>query len=1318
MQKPDFVEICAKMRTKTKMVIKPQYSLEHRTDLMTRGRDFYAIWDEEAGFWRTDERYVVRIIDLLIKQTYDEKMANKIELDDYDKMFMKPGAYNDTRVSIDPLYLNWSDTNSIDEFHKYCQYQLRDEYHVLDSSIKFKNSKLTKEDYSSKTLPYSMEPGNIDGYSELMDTLYDPQEREKLEWAIGSIISGDSKYIQKFIVLYGEPGSGKSTFLNIVQKLFEGYYCTFNAKSLGSASDQFALEAFKSNPLIAIQHDGDLSKIEDNTRLNSLVSHEVMEVNEKHRPKYQQRFNAFLFMGTNVPVKISDAKSGILRRLIDVYPSGRTIPRRRYDQLINDIDFQLGAIAQHCLDVYNKLGKTYYDGYIPINMISATNDFYNFVEFYYDDFTKDDYIQLKDAWQMYGIYCDFASVPYKMTMRSMQNELANYFDKFLQRYTPPGKKELRKVYLGFKKDKFIRKEPEKAKDISGWLELVEPIRNSVFDILCANDPAQLTTDKGTPYKKWEDVKNMTLKDIDPKKLHYVLISNPNHIVIDFDLKDENGEKSLERNLKAANMFPPTYAELSKSGSGIHLHYIYSGDVSKLSRIYSEDIEIKVFNGKSSLRRKLSLCNELPIATISSGLPLKEDKKVAVDQDVIKSEKYIRAMIAKNLRKEIHGATKPSVDFIYKILEDAYNSDMKYDVSDLKTPVMFFASNSTHQAEKCLELVAKMHFKSKEAENEGELYSQPDDSKPIAFYDIEVFPNLFLVNWKLDGEKNKCVRMINPSPADVAKLVNNYRLIGFNCRRYDNHIMYARMQNYSIEQLYHLSQKIVTEKDKGVQGTAMFANAYNLSYTDIYDFMSEKQSLKKWEIELGIHHKELGLPWDEPVPEERWEEVALYCDNDVIATEALFHSDDCQADFLARQVIAELSGLTVNHTTNSHSARIIFGTEKKPQAEFVYTDLATIFPGYKFGFEKFEGPNGKTVTKKVSSYRDVKEVGEGGYVSARPGMYENVWVFDVASMHPSSAIALNLFGDRYTKTFADLVAVRKHIKHGELKEAGELFDGKLKPYLKDPKQAKRLSQALKIVINSVYGLTSASFDNPFRDPRNADNIVAKRGALFMIELEYQLKDRFGVDAIHIKTDSIKVENPSEKVKKFIYEFGKEYGYEFEVEHIYQKFCLVNDAVYIAKFQEPEKDKKTGEDIWWDATGAQFKQSYVYKTLFSKQPIIFKDVCEVKSVKTAIYLDMNENLPEGEHNYVFVGKVGLFCPMQTGCGAGIMVAEREDKKTGEKKYQSVTGTKGYRWLESEIVQGKLEDKVDVSYYISMVDEAIKTISEYGDFEAFAI
>ena len=83
------------------------------------------------------------------------------------------------------------------------------------------------------------------------------------------------------MVFYGASGTGKSTVLNIIQMLFEGYWCVFDAKALGSASSSFALEPFRNNPLVAIQHDGDLSRIEDNTRLNSLVSHEHMTINEK-----------------------------------------------------------------------------------------------------------------------------------------------------------------------------------------------------------------------------------------------------------------------------------------------------------------------------------------------------------------------------------------------------------------------------------------------------------------------------------------------------------------------------------------------------------------------------------------------------------------------------------------------------------------------------------------------------------------------------------------------------------------------------------------------------------------------------------------------------------------------------------------------------------------------------------------------------------------------------------------------------------------------------------------------------------------------------
>ena len=135
----------------------------------------------------------------------------------------------------------------------------------------------------------------------------------------------------EFVFLVGPSGSGKSTILNIIQKMFDGYWAVFDSKALGSSSNAFALEAFKSNPLIAIQHDGDLSRIEDNTRLNSLVSHETMMVNEKFRSAYASQFKCFMFLGTNKPVKITDAKSGLIRRLIDVEPSGEKIPAKNIE---------------------------------------------------------------------------------------------------------------------------------------------------------------------------------------------------------------------------------------------------------------------------------------------------------------------------------------------------------------------------------------------------------------------------------------------------------------------------------------------------------------------------------------------------------------------------------------------------------------------------------------------------------------------------------------------------------------------------------------------------------------------------------------------------------------------------------------------------------------------------------------------------------------------------------------------------------------------------------------------------------------------------
>lgn len=1319
----DFLSIATRSGKKGVIEIYPKFIIKKSTDLMIRGGDFYAIWIEDIGLWSTEEQDALALI--------DRELAN------YEKEFR--AKFNSTS-EVKVLYMWDAESGMIDRWHKYCQSQMRDSYHMLDEELIFSNVETKKTNYASKRLNYPLEQGDITGWETLMSTLYSPEERRKIEWAIGAIVTGDSKHIQKFMVLYGATGTGKSTVLNIIQQLFDGYYSVFEAKVLGSANNSFALEAFKSNPLVAIEHDGDLSKIEDNSRLNSLVSHELMTVNEKFKSTYANRFKCFLFMGTNRPVKITDAKSGLIRRLIDVTPSGERLNIREYKKAMKQVSFELGAIAYHCKEVYLS-DPGIYDDYIPINMLGASNDFYNFMTESYLIFVKEELVTLKTAWEMYKTYCDEAKVPYPYSQRLFKEELKNYFKEFHERWILEDGTRIRNVYINLRIEKFedglvSGSEPEKN-DISHLIEF--KVQESIFDKVCSDCFAQYATEEGTPMKKWDNVKTK-LSDLDTTKLHYVKVPE-NHIVIDFDIQDKDGNKLLERNIEEASKWPATYAEFSKSGAGVHLHYIYTGDVSKLSRIYDDHIEVKAFTGKSSLRRKLTRCNNLPIATISSGLPLKGDKAM-VNFDAINNEKGLRTLIKRNLNKEYHPGTKPSVDFIFKILEDAYNSDLAYDVTDMRNAVLAFAAGSTHHADYCIKLVNKMHFKSIEPSTNVEAKEET-----LIFYDVEVFPNLFLVNWKHRGKKHKVVRLINPKPYEIEELVK-FKLIGFNCRRYDNHILYARMMGYSNEQLYKLSQKIIAG-----DRNAFFGEAYNISYTDVYDYCSEKQSLKKWEIELGIHHQELGLPWDQPVPEEKWQMVAEYCDNDVLATEAVW--DATQGDFLARQILADLANGTVNDTTNQLTTKIIFGNDKNPQDQFNYRDMGEVsdedcipegfdeytrfnkngmpvFPGYTYEFGK-------------SSYRDIDKIGEGGCVYSEPGMYGNVALLDIASMHPSSIIAEILFGPKYTQRFAELKMARIHIKHAEWDALKTMLNGALAKYVpmieSGEISAKDLSQALKIAINSVYGLTSAKFSNAFRDPRNVDNIVAKRGALFMINLRHEVQKR-GFTVAHIKTDSIKIPDATPEIIQFVMDYGKMYGYDFEHEATYDRMCLVNDAVYIAKYKDGE----------WTATGTQFQVPYVFKKLFSKDDILFEDLCETKSVQAgSIYLDMNENFPDmsaneaeldkyqrllrkqdfrkyseedlknsiqtlediiaENHNYIFVGRVGQFCPIKPDCGGGVLYRHDKDK------YFAVTGTKGYRWLESEMVRtlGKEED-IDRSYYDKLCNDAVESISQYGDFEWF--
>lgn len=196
---------------------------------------------------------------------------------------------------------------------------------------------------------------------------------------------------------------------------------------------------------------------------------------------------------------------------------------------------------------------------------------------------------------------------------------------------------------------------------------------------------------------------------------------------------------------------------------------------------------------------------------------------------------------------------------------------------------------------------------------------------------------------------------------------------------------------------------------------------------------------------------------------------------------------------------------------------------------------------------------------------------------------------------------------------------------------------------------------------------------------------------MIDLKHAVQQK-GYTVAHIKTDSIKIPDADQEIIDFVINFGDKYGYQFEHEATYDRFCLVNDAVYVAHKDHCNTD-------CWVAVGAQFQHAYVFKTLFGTGEVTFDDLCETKQVTQG-------NMYLGD---TFIGRTGRFVPVLEG-GAPLM-------RVKDDKSYAVTGTKDHLWVEAEMAQ-TMGDKlqIDMSYFEKLADQAWQAIDYFGSVHDF--
>ena len=1248
----DFLDVSVKKFTSNNRTldyeVSPDFIFGDAKDLVVKGSKFYAYWN--GSFWDTKQKNLFYDIDSLL-------WRRARELEDG-----RPG------LRIDVKEIRKASAGKFRLFADFCKACEASDI-SFNQKVLFADHKMQRRDYATTQLTYSPQEGEAVAFKELIGTLYLPKELDKILWFMGALFTNKMYKIEKFMYLYGSKGSGKGTVLKIFRMLFEDYCGTIDLKLLTSA-DQFATGQIQEVPLL-IDEDTDISHIYNDTPLLKLTSHETISVNKKFKEPYDVKFIGLLITASNQRYKVRNVDSGITRRAIVVNPSGQKVSHTRYNQLMSQIKYELPYIAHMAISRFEELGFDYYDDYFDVDMAEQTDHIFDFIRS--NAIHMQNGITLKQISELYREYLEdmgWKTDGYKATIK---REALRYFDTMLKDSHVDGTR-VNNYFKGFRWNIAF---PEgvvgttKADDTvvpDNWLEFDH--HNEVFNKLAADYPAQAALRNGNPSEKWDNVVTK-LSDIQTNKLHWVKVPL-NHVIIDFDLKDENGKKNLELNKEAASKFPPTYAEVSKSGQGIHLHYIYDGNVNELDNLVEKNIEIKVYRGKSSLRRIDKASNNLQLSHISSGLPLKEKKdREMYDQikEITYTEKTLRNFVKRQLgmiegKEPSHPNTKPTIDFIAHEIQKAADMGLEYDITDLRHAVFMRAIRSTNNKDYCLAVFQQIPWstlRDDDGKTEAKLtnFTKIYPKEELVFFDIEVYPNLFVVVWKKYHE-DEFTRWINPTPDQIEYLMT-FPLVGFNNRRYDNHILYARLLGSNNMELFTQSHRIINEKNAK---SGMYAAAYELSYTDIYEYSQKKQSLKRWEVDLGIKHVEMEIPWDKPVPDELIDTVVEYCVNDVDATEKLF--DAIYADYVAREILATIAKGSMNATNNQLTAKFIFGDDPRPQDKFNYVKLASIFPGYEYKFGK-------------STYRGF-ETGEGGFVYAEPGVYSDVALLDVESMHPNSLVNMNYFG-LYTQRYADLLKVRVLLKHNKIDEVKQMFDGVLAPFLDNPEYLKPLVTALKIVINSVYGMTSAKFDNKFKHPDNVDNIVAKRGALFMVDLKFAIEEQ-GYKVCHIKTDSVKVPNADEKIIQFVHDFGKQekYNYKFEHEHTYKRMALINNAVYIAQL----------EDDSWSPVGAEYANTYLLKRVWTKEELVDRDFFITKQSKGHIYL--------GDE---FVGKVGSIYASKS--GAECMWTEDDEN------FKSVTGTKGYLFKQTD--QFDIED-VDFAYYDKVAIDGLKKIMKVGD------
>lgn len=322
------------------------------------------------------------------------------------------------------------------------------------------------------------------------------------------------------------------------------------------------------------------------------------------------------------------------------------------------------------------------------------------------------------------------------------------------------------------------------------------------------------------------------------------------------------------------------------------------------------------------------------------------------------------------------------------------------------------------------------------------------TQELLFYDIEVFKYNSIVVFK-DINK-KIVRIFHNNFVKLREFIEGKTLVGFNNFYYDDKILTYMLELKPQFLIKDLNDKIIGGKNVSFINKPPFKSLDTYQQIDV-----SKPSLKKIEGNMGkmILESAISFDLDRPLEPEEVNQTIEYCCYDVDTTIDIYLLRE-KSYFQPKNSLIEMLGKpqAAKWNTTTISANLLLDRPlPKWESVRIPPEMWAMVPEEVkqmwLAVARYTAPPAEIKSVNIEEFDNDIQFGFGGLHGAHKKIKKakNVKLLDVKSMYPNIILILNVLGAASGK-YKEILDKRLAIKHVD----------------------KILSEALKLILNSVYG----------------------------------------------------------------------------------------------------------------------------------------------------------------------------------------------------------------------------------------------------------